>query len=164
MATDTDSTQRRELRFDNLQQVLADAQQAVAQGYTPIGNWTAGQIFAHLAIGMESSIDGFKFKVAPPLRWFMKTFLKKRLLQKGLPTGIKLTGDAERLLKPKPCTNQEGLDRLRTAVHRLETETQRMPSPLLGDLDIEQWNQFHMRHAELHLGFLVPPDTTEGSP
>lgn len=146
------------MHFDDLQQVLTEAQAAVEQSYRPIGNWTRGQIFTHIALGIEYSIDGFPFKIAAPLRWFMKAFLKKRLIYKGMPTGVKLTGDAERYLKPKPCTDQQGLDHLRTAVHRFETEAQRKPSPLLGELTQDQWKQFHLRHAELHLGFLLPDE------
>lgn len=156
MVASNESEQRRELHFDDLSEILVEAETAVAESYRPIGNWSRGQIFSHLAVTMEYCLDGFPFKLFPPLRWFMRTFLKKRLLYQGMPTGVKLTGDAARYLKPQPCSDKEGLDRLRTAIHRLETETQREPSPLLGQLTTEQWNQLHLRHAELHLGYLIP--------
>lgn len=157
MVVSSETQSRRDVHFGSLSEVLADAQTAIDSKYQPIGNWSAGQIFTHVAIGMESSIDGFKFKVAWPLKWFMSTFVKKRMLRRGIPSGVKLKGDAARLFKPNPCEDQEGLDRLRTAIHRLESETQRRPSPLLGELSVEEWNDFHLRHCELHFSFLVPP-------
>ena len=31
------------------------------------------------------------------------------------------------------------------------------PHPVIGRLSAAQWNKFHLRHAELHLSFFVPP-------
>ncbi len=28
--------------------------------------------------------------------------------------------------------------------------------PVFGAMNVEQWNQFHLRHAEMHLSFIVP--------
>jgi hypothetical protein len=36
----------------------------------------------------------------------------------------------------------------------LKTEPRRKPSPLFGELTIDEWNQLHCRHAELHLSFI----------
>ncbi|MBX9787841.1 MAG: DUF1569 domain-containing protein [Pirellulales bacterium] len=35
-------------------------------------------------------------------------------------------------------------------------ETRRVPHPVIGRLSVDQWNRFHLRHAELHLSFFVP--------
>ena len=59
-------------------------------------------------------------------------------------------------LVPAPVSFEDGLQSLRQAIHRLQTETQRAPNPVLGPLSIEEWNQLHCRHCELHLSFLVP--------
>lgn len=149
-------SERRTLRFESLDDILADAERAVTEGYRTIAEWTLGQQLRHIAILMNASIDGFRFNVPLPMQWFVRLFMKRRMLERGLPSGIKLKGDVRRMLYPHECTDQEGLDELRTAIHRLKTETQREPSPIFGPLDREQWRQFHCRHAELHLSFAIP--------
>jgi len=41
-------------------------------------------------------------------------------------------------------------------VARLQATTKRYPSPAFGPLTLEEWDQLHLRHAELHLSFFVP--------
>jgi hypothetical protein len=38
----------------------------------------------------------------------------------------------------------------------MKAEPQRFPSPFLGELTREQWDQLHCRHCELHLSFILP--------
>ncbi|MEX2545983.1 MAG: DUF1569 domain-containing protein, partial [Phycisphaeraceae bacterium] len=57
---------------------------------------------------------------------------------------------------PPEVSTEEGLARLRVAAERLNREPARAPSPLLGQLSRREWDQLHCRHAELHLGFVVP--------
>lgn len=45
---------------------------------------------------------------------------------------------------------------LRQAIGRLKTETKRGAHPVIGRLNAAEWDQFHLRHAEMHLGFIVP--------
>ena len=50
---------RRKLAFGSLKEVLDDADRLSARPITVLGNWSAGQIFRHLAIAYNRSIDGF---------------------------------------------------------------------------------------------------------
>jgi hypothetical protein len=44
----------------------------------------------------------------------------------------------------------------RTAVRRLQTESQRDFEGGMHVFDRAEWDQFHLRHAEMHLGFVYP--------
>jgi hypothetical protein len=58
-------------------------------------------------------------------------------------------------LVPPETSWEDGLKHFRATMQRLKTESQRKPSPFLGELTREQWDQLHCRHCELHLSFLV---------
>jgi hypothetical protein len=73
-----------------------------------------------------------------------------------MPPGFRLKGQQAAALLPPPTSWEEGLHLFREAVRRQQTETARGPNPFLGPMTREQWEQLHCRHAELHLGFLVP--------
>lgn len=109
----------------------------------------------HLTIFMVGSIDGFEHR-AP---WFIRLFgkvMKKRFLTKPMSAGFELPKAAADHFVPGPTEWADALAQFRSAVARLQTEDRRMPSPLLGVLTRQEWEQLHCRHAELHLSFLVP--------
>jgi hypothetical protein len=51
---------------------------------------------------------------------------------------------------------EEGVRRFREAFSRLRGECPANVSPVFGRLTHGEWVQLNLRHAELHLGFLVP--------
>ncbi len=134
--------QRRPLRFTSLDDIRADLDR---------------QIFQHLAVGFNCSIDGLRFHLPAPVRFLFRLFLKSAFLNKPMRAGFRLPAKAATQLVPPPTTGQEeGLLNLRQAIHRLQTEEKRAPNPVLGKLTREEWDRLHCRHAELHLSFLVP--------
>ena len=146
---------RRKLSFGSLEEILADAERVAAGPHRTLGNWTAGQVFRHLATVMNGAIDGVPTR--PP--WYIRTMarlMKKWILSHTMRAGIKLPPDAAAHLVPPATTTEDGLNMLRRAIHRLQTETKREPSPFLGPLTRAEYDQLQMRHAELHLSFLVP--------
>jgi len=149
-------TGRRQVHFNNLDDVLADATALAASGNVKtLGNWSAGQIFEHLARTYNLSIDGFPPVMPGFVRFLLRLFMKRRFLRKPMPPGFKLPAKAEALLPP-PIGLQEGFAHLSDAVQRLKTTATRMPNPVVGRLSREEWDQLHCRHAELHLSFIVP--------
>ena len=156
MAIDTGKVQgRRTVTFSSLQDVLADAERMSASNAKALGNWSAGQIFQHLAKVMDDSIDGSKLKVA----WFIRLLaplMKKRLLSGPMPPGFQLPAAAVAVLVPGPTSTEEGLAALRAAITRLERDPSRARNPVFGVLTHEEWNQLHLKHSALHLSFLVP--------
>ena len=154
----TKVTTRRQLHFNSLDDILADLGLVEQwRDVRALGNWSPGQILQHLAIVMNKSIDGFG-NLRPPLwvRVIVRLFFRRRFLTKPMAPGFKLPPEAVEELVPGPIRLQEGLDNLRQAIRRLQTETTRVPNVVLGPLTIDEWNQLHCRHSELHLSFLVP--------
>lgn len=147
---------RREVHYASLQELLDDAERLAQGNVHTVGNWTQGQIYKHIGISMRGALDGMNMKVS----WFMRMFIKvmrKRVLTKPMPAGIKLPAEAAAQIVPEASTTvEEGLEELRKSIKRMQIETQRHPSPFLGEMSIEEWNQFHCRHAELHMSFLIP--------
>jgi hypothetical protein len=151
----TKVTDRRTVHYDSLQDLQRDAEQLAAGPVRMLGNKSYGQILRHLSIVMNGSIDGFPNR-AP---WFIRLIvrlMKKRILSKTMSAGFKLPADAEAALWPPGPEVAEGLEELHKAIRRLQTETKREPSPFLGPLTREEWDQLHLRHAELHMSFVTP--------
>ncbi|MEX0652987.1 MAG: DUF1569 domain-containing protein [Phycisphaeraceae bacterium] len=153
--------QRRQLHFASLDEVLADAEQLAAQPHRTLGQWSLGQIFAHLAIFMQQSLDGFDFQMPAVVRLAARPF-RKRFLTRPWPSGIRFPRRAAATLAPPAVSVEEGLQRLRAMIDRLKREPQRHPSPLFGEMSAAEWNQFHCRHAALHLSFVVPGESSAG--
>ena len=146
---------RREVAFESLDDVLMEAERLVAAANVKmLGNWELGQILGHLALGLHRSMDGMKAR--PP--WYVRLigpFLRGRMLRR-MPAGYRLSRDAEKELWPQELlTPQQGLERLRDAVKRFRSDTQRVPHFVFGKLTGAQWHQFHLRHAEMHLSFVL---------
>ncbi len=132
MPVDTGKVQnRRKVEYASLQDVLVDAERMASGNAKPLGNWSAGQIFAHLAKIMNNSIDGSDLKVP----WYFQMLgrlLRKKMLRGPMSPGIKLPDWAARSLVPGPTSTEEGLDALRNAIARQERESTRARTPSLG--------------------------------
>ena len=145
---------RRDLHFDTLDDILADAQRLHELGYRRVGNWSLGQACTHLTIMMHGGIDGVNLSVPVPMRWFGRLF-KRHYLRRGFPAGLPLKGKFA-VLVPNPVQDDEGLRQLDRAIQRLHRTPPTQPSPVIGPMSPDDWRKFHCRHAELHLGFLIP--------
>jgi hypothetical protein len=146
---------RRKLDFKSLGEVAADADRLSSGPVTQLGNWSAGQVFRHLATAYSCSIDGFKTTFPWPMR-FIAGFFKNKLINGAMPPGMKVPTGLAREVMPEPTSTEDGLAQLHAAVSRLERETKRAKHPIFGDLSNEEWNKIHLNHANLHMSFLVP--------
>ncbi|MCA9143186.1 MAG: DUF1569 domain-containing protein [Planctomycetales bacterium] len=151
---------RRKLRFDTLDELLAEADRLAAGDVKMLGNWSLAQIFAHLAAGINSTIDGSTFK--PPIfvrlmAPLMKGFMKKKFIHEGIPAGFQIPKDAQAQFVPADDVElQKALGELHTAIERFKSQEQLADHPLLGQLTKEETMQFQLRHAEMHLSFAIP--------
>ena len=148
-------TGRRELHFQSLAELLAEAEALVASPTTNmLGNWPLEKILMHLTIPINDSIDGIDFQRT----WKHKLMglLLKRILLKKLSAGFKLPQDIEAKMYPDAPSAAAALEKLKTAVARLKTEKMTAIHPILGKLTHEEWIQLHLRHGELHLSFALP--------
>jgi hypothetical protein len=160
METVIDTTkvqERRQLHFTSLADIRADVDRLAQAGdIRTLGNWSAGQIFQHLAVAFNCSIDGFHFNLPAPLRFLLRLFLKGTFLNKTMSPGFRLPAKAAKQLVSPAIGLDEGLQNIRRALDRLQTEEKRAPNPVVGKLTREEWDRLHCRHSELHLSFLVP--------
>lgn len=147
---------RRRLRFDSYGDVLFDAELIVASESLLLGNWSLGQILHHLALSMHASMDGLAVEVAWWRQMLARACYRRPMLAGPMPAGLKLPSDVAELLLPGPISAAGGLAELRAAVERLSFETERARHPLLGEMSLDEWDSFHLRHAELHLSFALP--------
>jgi Protein of unknown function (DUF1569) len=120
-----------------------------------LGNWSQGQIYRHLALAFNGSIDGLPFVFPWYVRIVGKMF-KKKLLAGPMPAGLKLPARGGPEMIPPPISTEEGLADLRAAIARLESEPKRTRHPVFGEMTREEWNTAHLKHASLHMSFLVP--------
>ena len=146
---------RRQLHFNSLDDILADVDRLAQGRVRAIGNWSPGQVLKHVSTVMNGCVDGLPFTAPFYIRAAL-WFFKNRFLTKPMPAGFNLPKRAADHLVPGDVSWEEGLLAIRTAIQRLKTEPQRKPSPVLGELTRDQWDQLHCRHCELHLSFLVP--------
>ena len=146
---------RRELGYQSLEDLLDDARHCAADGYVTIGNWSVSQIYHHLSVSLHASIDGFGFMAFWPKRLLARIFFKNRFLTQGFQPGVTIPGKMKRL-EPTDMPVEDALTQLATAIERYQANPKRAPHPLFGQLTSEECDQFQLRHAELHMSFIVP--------
>jgi hypothetical protein len=149
---------RRSLRFSTLDEALREAEslaEAARSGaMRAAGNWTLGQALAHLAVWASMPFDGYPEMPRPA--WWMRLLrpvIRKWIISKGFPVGVRMAGVPGGTFGIEPCEVDEGLARLRSAFDRLAREAPTCSSPVFGTMTHDEWIQFNLRHAELHLGF-----------
>jgi Protein of unknown function (DUF1569) len=146
---------RRKINYASLEELLADAARLSSGPVAVLGNWSPGQVFKHLALAYNGSIDGLSFTLPWPVRMMARIF-KNKLLSGPMPAGFKLPSDGAKALSPAPMSTEDGLADLRAAIERLQRESHRAKHPVFGELTKEQWDKLHLKHASLHMSFLVP--------
>lgn len=135
---------------------IADADRAgrLRQG----GNWAAGQSFGHLATWINFAYDGYppELRTMWIIRVFAKLLLKKKFIKGPMRPGVRIPGVKGGTVATAPMSTEQGMDMLRKAWARLAAVAPHAPNPLIGPLTHDEWKRLHLRHAELHLGFLHP--------
>lgn len=135
--------------------MLEDARHVVAGPFTTTGHWTAAEIFDHLARAFDGSLDGYGFVAPLWLRLLVRPF-RNGILVKPMKSGIRLPARAATLLPAKDASTEEALAHLERSAQRLKSEKPEHFHPIMGRLTPEEYLLLHLRHAELHLGFIVP--------
>ena len=160
MATQTqpDAGRRRDVHYEELSEVLADARSLAARPHTTVGQWTFAQIVEHLAQAMDACFDGFPFKAPWLARVLIAPFVKNSFLIKPMKAGFKLPKDAGPLLPPVETDLNEALGHLDRAIARFDKETPSQPHTFFGRMAAQEVMMLQLRHCELHMSFVVPTD------
>jgi hypothetical protein len=158
---------RRKLRFESMAELEEEIERLATADVECLGNWSSGQIFTHLARVMLTAVDGTELR--PPLvsrliAFVFRPLLKWLLFHRGMPAGIPHKGipvvgevsEASTLAADASVSIEEGLAELRTAIERYKSAEKLQPHPGFGRISREDWDRFSLRHAELHLSFVVP--------
>jgi hypothetical protein len=150
-------------RFNNFDELLAEVRKLAEMPTEQLGNWSLGQICQHLGIAMRESTRAEQLFPAPLWLRLLGPWLRKRVLAHGMPRGFQLPPEGARLIPP-PVSVEEGLATLEAGIAALAATNRRVRHPVFGAMSPSEWNQFHLRHAEMHLSFLVPRDQAGRSP
>ena len=158
----TKKASRRELSFHCtgcLKEELAKIESAHRAGkVSHTGNWTEGEIFDHLAVSMEYSIDGFPpdMKVPFPMRLMGRLFKGMVTNGKTLSPGFSPPKGSEAMLPRPGVSFDDGLARLRKVIDRVDGGAKcTVASPAFGAMTHDEWMRLHLGHAQLHLGFIA---------
>ena len=108
---------RRIVDYKSFDELLADADRMGAGNVKTLGNWSPGQIFQHLAIAYNGSIDGLP-KSFPLFIRVMGRMFKKKLISGAMPPGLKLPAKFALRVMPDPTSTEQGLANLHAAVSR----------------------------------------------
>lgn len=147
------------LRFESVDDVLRHVELIVAahrEGrLRAIGNWSAGQILAHLAAWIEYGYVGYPIAAPPwPIRIVLKCMLG-RYLKKGMPAGVRIPGVPQGTVGQDEMPLEAAADRLSTALERLKgNQTCTFDSPAFGPMSHSDRIRLNLRHAELHFANL----------
>lgn len=159
--------QRRNLKFENLNQVADDIQNLIDRGYQASGQWNLTQTCHHLADWMEFPVRGF---LKPPLvvgwmLWLVKITMGRKLLSKTLESGTMKDGtptDPRTVHTELPAeeTHQlqmEALNRVRSAISEFQQYDGPIhASPVFGPMDKPTAEALQCVHCAHHLSFLIP--------
>ena len=156
MAITGNAPSRRSVRYESYNDLLADAEAMAIVEVITAGEWTVGQIFDHLARSFNGSIDGISFRLPFPARVLVRLLMKKKFLNQSVPAGFKIAKSAKSQIEPIEVPTTDGLANLRTAIERLKSDSTRTFHPAFGEITKEEWDQFNLRHAEMHMSHIVP--------
>lgn len=148
-------TGRRPVRYTHLEDILTDAERIASGPYRTLGNWSLGQIVEHIAKAMDTAFDKSDFRAPWVLRVFVAPLVKNQMLIKPMPAGFKLPKSAKTLI-PDPLEIQPALEHLKKSIERFETQTPTQKHGFFGDLAPQEWVSLMLRHAEMHMSFVVP--------
>jgi len=153
--------ERRPLRFENWDQVVADLRTLLESGYTATGKWNLEQMAKHLNDRVRFPVVGFP-KQPLPIRVIaavVRNTIGPGMLDKILNSATMPAG------KPTPrSTVYESTSNDAVAVAELEKSIEQFrnyqgaihPSPLFGAMDKSKAERLQLFHMSHHLSFLVP--------
>lgn len=149
----------RHLRFGSIDEVLSEIDriaEADRDGrLETLGNWTAGQILAHISNWIDYGYNGFPMGKPPWILRFLLGFMLKGYLKKGMPRGVRIPGTPEGTFGMDDVSTAEGVERLKRSFQRLKNgEACSFDSPAFGPMSHENRVLLNLRHAELHMGYL----------
>ena len=153
-------TLARELRFETLDDLIAEARRIAAQPDTTTrGSWTLAQNIWHVGRFIQAGVEGYPAKV-PFILKLIGPLFKKKFTTKGFSPGvIKLPSQAaEHVVAPADTTIEQAMDMIETAVQGAKEKGFLPKNPMMGKMTQQEWIALHCRHAEMHFGLIELKD------
>ncbi len=149
--------ERRELHFETLGDIVADARAVTLQPHETTGNWNAPQILLHVSSLIGTANRGTDVRLPLPIRLVGRALRTLRMHRRPIKPGIRAPAF---LMNDLPAFEgvpvEEAVATLEREVAEAEAKPMSHPSPLFGALSHEEWVTMHCHHAELHFSFLKP--------
>lgn len=149
--------QRRELHFDNVQQILEEVERLATIEVKTLGNYSFPQILQHLATTMDiATRHTAPPNVPAPIR-MLATLFRSFVINRPMKPGVKLPKQAQPILWPEnPAELDSALQHFRESFARYLASDLTEPNPVFGRMSREQYDKLQCRHSELHLSFVIP--------
>ena len=153
-------TLARELRFETLDDILAEARRIAAQpDAASRGSWTPAQNLWHVGRFIKAGVEGYPAKV-PFILKLIGPLFKKKFTTKGFTPGvIKLPSlAAEHVVAPADTTVEQAMELFESAVQGAKDKGFLPKNPMMGKMTQQEWIDLHCRHAEMHFGLIELKD------
>ena len=148
----------RQVHFENFDELLQDVEMLhAAASLRTGGRWTAAQNIDHVRRFITMSREGTTAKAPLWLR-ILGRLLRGGLGKRDVPSGLKIPPSlAAEFVPPADITMDDVVEKFRTEVALAKVPgSMTQSSPVFGKLDHDKWYALHLRHAELHMGFIAP--------
>ena len=161
MPVDTRTAERRDLHFATLAEALDDARSLAGGRIRTTGNKSPEELVAHLATSIQENINGVDAAIFPlPMRLIGRVAggpIGRYFARSPMRPGFNPPESMTAVFYPTDYGDLTAvLDDYAAAIRRLH-QTDTLPRhPIFGTFTPETAEQFHCRHAELHLSFLHP--------
>ncbi|MCA9173154.1 MAG: DUF1569 domain-containing protein [Planctomycetales bacterium] len=148
-------TGRRPVRYALFRDLIGDVHRLSALPHRQLGNWSLGQIVDHLQRALLLQVESTPVAI-PFWERIAARLAKRRLLSRSLKAGCLPPMALREQLAPRDGVEVAAAVReLEQAIARCRDAQSTQPHPLLGRISRAEWEQYHLRHAELHMSFLV---------
>lgn len=153
-----DSPERRVIKFNSLDEVVAEVERLAGGEVRTTGSHSFPEIVRHLAL-TQDMVTGKIKGPSPP--WYMKLvigLMKSRLMQdKPLAPGFNLPAKAEAFFWPESDVNlADAISHLKESVENFNANGPLPKHPVFGKISAEQNLSMSLRHAAMHLSFVHP--------
>ena len=156
----TGKPHKRQLKLEELADIVDEANRLLDCGYQSSGKWGLAQTCFHLAEWTRYPMDGFP---KPPLVMrmifgAMKVTgvvgrIKNGILKNGFSAGTPTA--PQTVIDPNAMNDRDGVEQLTKVIERMKQYDGILhTSPLFGVMDRDLWVKVTLLHAEHHLGFL----------
>ena len=153
-----ENSERRELTFQSLDEVVADAETLAAGEVRTTGAHTFGQILNHLTLSQDLCTGRITGPKPPFLMKLMMPLMKRMVINpRPLKPGVRLPAKSESFFWPDQDFDvSEALQKLRESTDYYKANGPLEVHPFFGRLTREEADQLNCRHAALHLSFVHP--------